>query len=66
MRSHKFKVGQSVRLSAATINRGVAGIYKVVALMPEERGDWQYRIQTAGGSQQRVAWESQLSFVDLS
>ena len=58
---HKFKVGQSVRLSAPTVNRGVAGIYKVVALLPEERGDWQYRIQSTGGSQQRIAWQSQLS-----
>ena len=44
--SHKFKVGQSVRLSAPEINRGVAGIYKVVALLPEERGDCQYRVQS--------------------
>jgi hypothetical protein len=59
--SHKFKVGQSVRLLAPKINRGVAGIYKVVALLPEERGDFQYRVQGAGGSQQRVASESNLT-----
>ena len=61
--SHKFKVGQSVRLSSAAINRGVAGVYKVVALMPEERGDQQYRVQSTAGAQQRVVWESQLSAV---
>ena len=59
--SHKFKVGQSVRLSSAAINRGVAGVYKVVALLPEERGDHQYKVQSVGGPQQRVAWESMLS-----
>jgi len=63
MPSHKFKVGQSVRLSSAAINRGVAGIYKVVALLPEERGDHQYKVQSTAGAQQRVAWESQLSAV---
>jgi len=63
--SHKFKVGQSVRLSAPTINRGVAGIYRVVALLPEERGDCQYRIQSSAGPQQRVAWQSQLSALPL-
>ncbi len=60
---HKFKVGQSVRLSSATINRGVAGVYKVVALLPEERGDCQYKVQSTAGPQQRVAWESMLSAV---
>jgi hypothetical protein len=39
----------------------VAGVYKVVALMPEERGDQQYRVQSTAGAQQRVVWESQLS-----
>ena len=65
MPGHRFKVGQSVRLSAPTVNRGVAGIYKVVALLPEERGDWQYRIQSTGGSQQRIAWQSQLSALPM-
>jgi hypothetical protein len=61
MPNHKFKVGQSVRLSAANQNRGIAGTYKVVALLPEERGEFQYRIQSPGMAQQRVAWESQLT-----
>lgn len=50
MPNHRFKVGQSVRLSAGAYNRGISGVYKIVAQMPEERGDFQYRIQTAGGS----------------
>jgi hypothetical protein len=62
---HKFKIGQTVRLSAPTINRGVAGHYKIVALLPEEHGDPQYRIQGFGNSPQRVAWESHLSKVDV-
>lgn len=65
MQTHKFKIGQTVRLSAAGVNRGFAGRYRIVALLPEERGDRQYRIQSSSGPQQRVAWESQLSGVDL-
>ena len=61
---HKFKVGQSVRLAAPAIDRGVAGFYKVLALLPEERGDRQYRVQHAARAQQRVVWESQLSGID--
>lgn len=64
MQNHRFKIGQRVRLSAASIDRGAAGIYKVLALLPESRGEWQYRLQHAANSQQRVAWESQLAGVE--
>jgi hypothetical protein len=66
MPTHKFKVGQTVRLSTAVMDRSFAGLYKVVALMPEERGDRQYRVQATGSPQQRVVWESQLTGVDLA
>lgn len=58
--AHKFKVGQRVRLSGSGANRHVAGIYKVLARLPEERGDQQYRVENAAGTQQRVVWESEL------
>jgi hypothetical protein len=60
MPSHIFNIGQSVRLSTPAIERS-SGVYTVVALMPEERGDRQYRIQAATTGPQRVVWESQLS-----
>jgi hypothetical protein len=63
---HRFKVGQRVHFSAANIERGAAGIYKVVAQLPEEYGDNQYRIQSASGPRERVAKESQLSPVEAS
>lgn len=66
MSSHKFKIGQTVRLAVARIDRGVGGNYRIVALLPEERGDPQYRLKSASGSEQRVAWESQLSAVSFS
>ena len=62
--AHRFKIGQRVRLSASSMNRGAPGIYKVLALLPEERGDRQYKVQNVDNSQQRVAWESHLSGVD--
>ena len=61
---HKFKVGQRVLFSAANIERGAAGIYKIVAQLPEEYGDHRYRIQSAAGPRERVAKESQLSAVE--
>jgi hypothetical protein len=64
MSDHKFRIGQRVRLSAPAINRGVAGIYSVVALLPEERGDRQYRVRHTVSAQQRVVWESQLAGAD--
>ena len=62
--SHKYKVGQRVHLSASGLNRHVAGIYKIVAQLPEERGDRQYRVENSTGTQQRVVWESHLRGLD--
>jgi hypothetical protein len=61
---HKFKVGQRVRLSAAAIDRGSSGIYKVMAQLPEERGEHQYRVQSTTSPQQRVVIESRLTGVE--
>ena len=63
---HKFKVGQRVHFSAANIERGAIGIYKVVKQLPDEYGEQQYRIQSASGPRERVAKESQLSAVESS
>ena len=57
---HKFKVGQRVHLSSSGLTRHIAGIYKVLAQLPEERGDQQYRVENSAGTQQRVVWESEL------
>lgn len=67
MTSHRFRVGQSVRfLGASVLERGAAGHYKVVARLPESSGDWQYRIQSADRTRERVVKESQLSAVAAS
>jgi hypothetical protein len=61
---HKFKVGQRVLFSATNVERGAAGIYRVIKQLPEEKGDHQYRIQSTTSTQERVAKESQLSAVE--
>jgi hypothetical protein len=64
-RVHLYKIGQSVHFSAANIERGAAGIYRVVALLPDTSGEQQYRIKSTSSPQERVAQESQLSAVEL-
>ncbi len=61
---HTYKIGQRVHLSASGLNRHVAGIYRIVAQLPEERGDRQYRVENSAGTQQRVVWESHLRGLD--
>jgi hypothetical protein len=62
--NHRYKVGQRVRFSAAALDRSAAGIYKILAHLPESGGEWQYRIQHAENSQQRVVWEHQLASLE--
>jgi hypothetical protein len=61
MRSHKFRVGQTVFYTSSPISRpGASGSYKVVRLLPSDGDDYQYRIKHAGEAFERVAKESQL------
>jgi hypothetical protein len=61
MTAHAYKVGQTVRILTSTIHPGVAGAYRILALLPEEHGDRQYRVQSTSSDQQRVIWESQIA-----
>jgi hypothetical protein len=60
LRNHRYKIGETVRLLPTGVS-GVGGDYKVLALLPEERGDHQYKVQSASSTQQRVVKESQLA-----
>lgn len=61
MRTHKFRVGQTVFYTSSPITRpGASGSYKVVRLLPSDGDDYQYRIKHAGEAFERVAKESQL------
>lgn len=59
--SHKFTIGQRVRFSPGTHERAWAGVYTVVARLPEERGAQQYKIESVHDHHQRVVLEFQIS-----
>jgi hypothetical protein len=61
LRTHKFRVGQTVLYTSSPITRpGASGSYKVVKLLPSDGDDYQYRIKNSGEAFERVAKESQL------
>lgn len=61
LRSHKYRVGQTVFYTSSPISRpGATGSYQVVRLLPSEGDDYQYRIKNPGEAFERVAKESQL------
>ena len=61
LRSHKYRVGQTVSYTSSPISRpGASGSYQVVRLLPSDGDDYQYRIKNPGEAFERVAKESQL------
>src|SRR5271169_5508191 len=61
LRTHRFRVGQTVFYTSSPISRpGASGTYKVVRLLPSDGEDYQYRIKNPGEAFERVAKESQL------
>jgi hypothetical protein len=61
LRSHRFRVGQTVSYTSSPISRpGASGSYHVVRLLPSDGDDYQYRIKNPGEAFERVAKESQL------
>ena len=60
MRSHKFKVNQSVELVSRDF-KASRGRFSIVRLMPTEHGVLQYRIKSLVDGQERVVIESELA-----
>ena len=61
MATHKFRVGQKVRLVATFFGRfAPGGDYKIVRQLPDAYGEFSYRIKSADEPHERVAKESQL------
>jgi hypothetical protein len=61
LRTHKYRVGQTVFYTSSPISRpGASGSYEVVRLLPSDGDDYQYRIKNPGEAFERVAKESQL------
>ena len=61
IRSHKYRVGETVFFTSPSFGRAAAtGSYTVVKLLPSEGDDYQYRIKNTDEAFERVAKESQL------
>jgi hypothetical protein len=61
LRTHRFRVGETVLYTSSPITRpGASGTYKVVKLLPSDGDDYQYRIKNSDEAFERVAKESQL------
>jgi hypothetical protein len=61
-RRHRFKLGQLVSLTQGFgYPRSPNAIYKVVALLPQDRTHFQYRIRSVGEAFDRVASENELT-----
>jgi hypothetical protein len=58
---HKFRVGQSVEVIASAFRSKALGPFKIVRLMPSERGIRQYRIKSVMDGHERVVVEAELA-----
>jgi hypothetical protein len=56
-----FGVGQIVRFTPGMHERAYGGLYQIVAKLPEERGERQYRVKSTNDSHERIVRESQIS-----
>lgn len=61
MEFHKFKVGQMVEFVGGGVQPKPLGTFKIVRVMPSERGILQYRIKSVTDGHERMVVESDLS-----
>ena len=61
MSNMHFGVGQIVHFTPGMHERAYAGLYRIVARLPEERGERQYRVKSTNDSHERIVRESQIS-----
>jgi hypothetical protein len=59
MTKHEFRVGQTVELVAPS-RRHALGVYQIIALLPIEYGEPQYRIKSMSEAHERRAFEHEL------
>ena len=57
----RFRVGQTVRFMPGTHERAYGGLYEVIARLPEERGERQYRLKSTNDNHERIVRESQIN-----
>jgi hypothetical protein len=61
MELHKFTPGQSVEFVASDLRLKPLGVFKIVRVMPSERGILQYRIKSVMDGHERVVMEGDLA-----
>ena len=61
MTSHKFKIGQIVTIRPALSRNVPGGVYMVTKQLPENRGEFEYRIKSVEEVHERVARETELT-----
>ena len=61
MPTHAYHIGQIVRLKPAVARNVFGGMYQVTARLPDNAGEFQYRIKSHDEPHERVAGESELS-----
>ena len=60
MPTHKFRTGQLVQLARAISRNIPGGSYEVTKKLPENCGEFEYRIKSMNERHERVVRESQL------
>ena len=58
---HKFKIGQTVEFATSDLRLKPLGLFKIVRVMPSERGIQQYRIKSDRDGHERVVMEGDLA-----
>ena len=65
MDPHRYRVGQTVRFIKTTNSNLFGGTppgsFRVVGLLPDSRGNNQYRVESVNDNHQRVAIESEIA-----
>ena len=61
MTVHRFKAGQQVTVAAHRPSGVAGGTFKIIRVLPEERGVWQYRVKSVADGHERVVLESDLT-----
>ena len=61
MEIHKFRLGQSVEFVGGDRRPKPLGMFKIVRVMPSERGIQQYRVKSVIDGHERMVVESDLA-----
>jgi hypothetical protein len=65
MDQHRYRVGQTVKFVRSAHSNVFGGSppgnFRIVRLLPEYKGDNQYRVESISDSHQRVAIESEIA-----